>query len=327
MDRNVLKIMFFLFIVLFFNAVNSQTIVDLEGIETGKLKSKIEKNTATFFDRINSAYKSNSNEINYEGISITDDGIINSNLLWSTSPFMIQEMEIYEKLLKRVGDGVSFKNYELRNIRIFFKNAEKGERNRQGVIAYDKKGNINDIYIAIDYKLYSNVMIQGKSVEDLRHREIILDFVENFRTAYNRKDLDFIEKVFSDDALIIVGKTIKIKITDKDIKNTTKTKYTVKGKKEYIDALKNVFRNNKYVNVEFDELDLVRHYKYHNMYGVTVKQEWFATGYRGVKGYSDKGYVFLLIDLKDIDNPIIHVRTWDEKKSFNIKSFPIGDFN
>ena len=57
------------------------------------------------------------------------------------------------------------------------------------------------------------------------------------------------------------------------------------------------------------------------MYGVTVKQDWNSTT------YSDKGYVFLMIDLKDVDNPIIHVRTWDEKDSFNIKSFPIGDFN
>lgn len=321
MDRNVLNRIVFFYVMMVFNFSHGQTIVDLEGIELGILKTKIEKNTAIFMDRINSAYKTGDDSVNFKGIEATDEGIVNTDLLWSTSHFMMQEVEVYEKLLRRNNTHNGPKGYELRNMRMYFKEAEEGKRNRQGVISFDNNGNIIDIYIAIDYKLYRDVMIKGKGVEDLRHRQIILDFVESFRTAYNRKDIGFIETVFSNDALIIVGKTVKLKNIDKDFKNYSKTTYTVKGKKEYVAALKNAFRRNEYINIEFEDLKVVRHNEYQYMYGVTVKQDWNSTH------YSDKGYVFLLIDLKDIDKPIIHIRTWDEKDTFNIRTFKLEDLN
>ena len=43
----------------------------------------------------------------------------------------------------------------------------------------------------------------------LRYRQMILDYVEQFRTAYNTKDIAFLEQIFSDDALIITGKVVK----------------------------------------------------------------------------------------------------------------------
>ena len=320
MDRNILNRIVVIFIMMTYTLSNGQTIVDLEGIEQSSLKTKIEKNTAILLDRINSAYKANADEIDFNGIAATDEGVINTGLLWSTSPFMIQEVEIYEKLLRRTDAHNNLKGYEIRNIRMYFKKAEEGHRNKQGVISFDKNGNINDFYISVGYKLYSDVMVKGKSVKDLRQRQIILDFVENFRTAYNRKDLDFIGSVFSDDALIIVGKTVKLKSVDNN-NSDTKTIYTVKGKKEYMANLKNAFNHNEYINIEFEDIKVVRHYKFQNMYGVTVKQKWHSTH------YDDKGYVFLLIDLRDIDKPIIHVRTWDKKDSFNIRTFKLEDFN
>jgi|GEM_PF-3522933 hypothetical protein len=39
----------------------------------------------------------------------------------------------------------------------------------------------------------------------------ILDFLEQFRMAYNTKNNEFLEKVYSDDALILVGTVLKKK--------------------------------------------------------------------------------------------------------------------
>ena len=40
---------------------------------------------------------------------------------------------------------------------------------------------------------------------------MILDFTERFRTAYNEHNINFLDAIFSDDALIITGKVIERK--------------------------------------------------------------------------------------------------------------------
>jgi hypothetical protein len=62
------------------------------------------------------------------------------------------------------------------------------------------------------------------------------------------------------------------------------------------------------------------------VYGVTLKQDWKSSM------YSDKGYVFLLIDYRNEQEPIITVRTW-QPQEYNGRPlaqseiFQIGDFN
>ena len=318
----VKNIIVFLILVSLIPEVSGQnaTFVDLEGVQNKKLKTKIESNTAKLFDRINSSYKQNAEQIDFSGIAMTDNAKVNIDGLWEASPFLIKELEIFGKLLTREGNNGRIKSYELRNIHIFIKNADKTDQNKQAVVVYDANGNVSDFYISIDYKIYDKVMVDGKSVKDVRLRQIILDFVENFRTAYNRKDLDFINKVFSDDALIIVGHQIKTKSLDGNGSSYT-TKYIVRSKKQYIKKLKAAFKHNEYINVKFEDIRVVRHDLLKHMYGVTVKQYWKSDH------YSDEGYVFLLIDLRDENNPIIHVRTWDKKDTFNLRSFRLEDFN
>lgn len=306
-------------LVLFIASLYSQTLVDLEGVNNPSLKNHIEKNTGKLFDRINQAYKQNSSQIDFSGIDMTDDAKVNLDALWATSPFLIQELEIYGKLLQHESSSGKITGYELRNIHIYIKEAEKNERNKQAVVTYTPGGKITDFYIAIDYKLYDKVMVEGKSVKDLRRRQIILDFVENFRTAYNRKDIKFIERVFSEDALIIVGKQVKVKKMDSP-GYTYETKYIVRNKQQYIRRLKRAFAANEYVNVRFEDIRVVQHAKYKHLYGVTVKQFWKSDH------YSDEGYVFLLIDLRDENKPMIHVRTWDKNDTFNIRSFNLEQF-
>jgi uncharacterized protein YnzC (UPF0291/DUF896 family) len=205
------------------------------------------------------------------------------------------------------------------------------EAYREIAINFDKSGNIEDIYFALELHQYQAIMNgEGNEVTDLRRRQAILNFVENFRTAYNRKDIDLLAKVYSDDALIITGKVVKqTKTTDNALATSglsqEKIEYQVKTKKEYISALRNVFKNNARINVVFDNIEVSRHPKYDEIYGVTLKQGWNTTN------YSDIGYLFLMIDFKDGENMEIHVRTWQPDK-LNGKPLPeddifnLGDF-
>ena len=60
-------------------------------------------------------------------------------------------------------------------------------------IKKNKENNENLFYI-LENK-YKEIMAEHETVQDLFRRQVIVDFVENYRTSYNRKDLEYIESV------------------------------------------------------------------------------------------------------------------------------------
>jgi hypothetical protein len=326
MDTVFIKriILFTLFIFTIHNSYSQfATIVDIENIENANMKAKMDKNLSKLLTEFNNAFV-NGTVPSLEGIEMTKDAKSSIFAIWETSPFRCKETEIIDGILKlRSGD------MELRNVRLFFKEADPSDKNQEGVIVFTKTGIIDNLYLAIETKHWKKVMEEGNGVSDLRRREIILNFVENFRTAYNRKDADFLGKVFSDDALIITGKVIKVKVMNVDMMSQNipqeKIVYNKQTKSEYLSSMRKIFAANSYINIKFDELQVQQHKKFPDYYGVTIKQYW------NTSKYSDVGYVFILIDFSNEDNPLIHVRTWQPDKIngkeiskdevFNIGSF------
>jgi hypothetical protein len=152
-----------------------------------------------------------------------------------------------------------------------------------------------------------------------------LDFIENYRTAYNRKDLQYITDVFSDNALIIVGKVVKLKEDSPDYLSgnfsAEQVQYIRHSKKSYLIALTKNFHKNRFINIGFNEIEIFMHPVYERIYGVTLLQHWTSSN------YSDSGYLFLMVDFKEERNPIIHVRTWQPEKFVTRNEvFSLGDF-
>ena len=154
-----------------------------------------------------------------------------------------------------------------------------------------------------------NVLKKGRDVTDHRYREMILDFTERFRTAYNEHNINFLDAIFSDDALIITGKVIERKTAD-GIRLPDEVIYKKQTKNQYLTNLRRIFNNDKknLIRVDFDEIKVVRHpspaLEYARCYGVTLHQS-YKSG-----TYSDEGYLFLLWDFADENKPKIYVRTW-----------------
>ncbi|MDY0103453.1 MAG: nuclear transport factor 2 family protein [Lentimicrobium sp.] len=302
------KILFIAIILLMSEASFAQyaTIVDIVGIDDKNVKAKIDDNASRLLSEINNAFFKGTVP-SLTDIEMTTNAKSNVLALWETSPFRFRETEIIDNGLKLYSGG-----FELRNIQIFMKEADSTDKNQEGVLVFSKIGTIEDMYLAIGTKQYQSVMKEGNGVTDLRRRQMILNFVEDFRTSYNRKDISFINKVFSEDALIIVGRNVKQQTGNSDFlkKNLSdeKIEYFRKDKTQYIKDLERVFARNEYLNIKFEEIKVVQHDIYPELYGVTVKQFW------NTSTYSDVGYVFLMIDFKDEDTPIIHVRTWQPEK-------------
>ena len=177
---------------------------------------------------------------------------------------------------------------------------------QEAVISFDKQGNVESFYLSISMNLYMNVIKSNLELTDLRRRQLILDYVEQFRTAYNQKDIKFLNQVFSDDALIITGKVITTKHAEGF--TSQKIQYNKQSKEQYINNLKGVFSRNSYIKVTFDEIEVMRHPVNPNFYGVTLLQGWTSGKYH------DDGYLFLLWDFTNESAPQIHVRTWQPDK-------------
>jgi len=257
--------------------------------ETG-IRQNIIINTNSLLSEFNRAYF-NGNKINIDAENVTPKAKANLLSLWQSSRFYITDsLERIPKHAKITNTG-----WEIRNIPVFF---EKGGTS-EIVIEYTKDGKISNITEILPKHLFKPENITEKRSHPLNDSiqfDMIKRFLEDFRSAYCNKDIDFIESVFSEYALIIVGKELIIN-------NKRHYTQTRKDKKTYITDLKKAFDKNQYVNVWFDDVKILRDKKDHNVYGITIRQRWFSSS------YNDMGWLFLKIDFNEAV-PQVWVRTW-----------------
>lgn len=270
-----------------------------DGIYNESVKAKMERGMSALLTEINNAQAAG-RTINFASLGLNSSVQLSLSMLWENSPFMCVDEVVVERCLTTAS------GYQVRNIplemRPLGENFNESEY-QEAVFSFDKQGNIESFYFSISMNLYMNVMKNNLEITDHRRRQLILDYVEQFRTAYNKKDIKFLEQVFSDDALIITGTVIKQKSSD-GIALPDKIKYDKHTKQEYINRLRGIFAKNSYIKVSFDEIKVMMHPVNANYYGVTLHQ-----GYKS-STYSDDGYIFLLWDFTDEQAPQIHVRTW-----------------
>jgi len=275
-----------------------------DGIDNAGIKSKIESGVSRMLTEINAAEDAG-RSLNFSAMGNIGTRVQQSMaMLWENCPFECTDEEIIEHCIT-TGTG-----YQVRNIPLMMK--PTGEREfgedeyQEAVISFDKQGNVESFYLSISMNLYMNVIKSNLELTDLRRRQLILDYVEQFRTAYNQKDINFLNQVFSDDALIITGKVITTKHAEGF--TSQKIQYNKQSKEQYIKNLKGVFARNSYIKVTFDEIQVMRHPVNPNFYGVTLLQGWTSGKYH------DDGYLFLLWDFTNESAPQIHVRTWQPDK-------------
>ena len=305
MEQKKMRLLLFLTLMLSvcFNAnaqLEETRLIITDGLEKESLKQIIQQNISDILVCCNDAVIKGKNP-GFGKLNITSNGKSVLLAMWKSSTMSCPVSKLDRSCVIRPNNG----GYQIRNIPVTMHDAPEGTQDQEIVINLTIDGAIDDIFIPIHQ--YGDILSKNVSVEDFGRRQIIIDFVEKFRTSYNQKDIEYIRKVFSNDALIITGKVIKqLPNSDDALQSLGKEKvaYQVSTKEEYVNRLTGTFKRNKYINVVFDEVKVIRHPVYKDIYGVTVKQEWNSST------YSDVGYVFLMIDFRDEFNPLIQVRTW-----------------
>lgn len=140
-------------------------------------------------------------------------------------------------------------------------------------------------------------------------RKVLINFLESYKIAYALKRYDYINSIFSDDALIITGSVVKsVGSVEKQPLNRNVVKYTRQTKQEYMKKLQYIFRSNEFINLRFADNQVRKSGVGGEVYGIQIKQDYFSSS------YGDTGYLFLMVDLNNPKEPVIHVRTWQPEK-------------
>lgn len=232
--------------------------------------------------------------------------------LWAVTPFYCDDEEVVERCWV-------FKNGTMMVSHIPLIITPEDENfgvgaYQEAVVEFDASGSITDFRLALDAHTAESMERCGSVVEKEKQM-IILQYIERFRTAYNQRDSNYIEQIFSDDALIITGKVVASQSRGDLAVMKQKVEYTKQTKEQYIRNLIKAFKRNKWIDVKFSEIGengesggcagITRSTIDPTKYGVRLRQEWNSSN------YNDKGYLFLLWEFpEDGGNPIIHVRTW-----------------
>lgn len=309
----------FLFLFSFWSISANVNVTIADGIDNSSLQSKMEREMSALLSEINSAEQAQ-RSLDFSSLNLPLSVQESMSMLWENSPFQCTDDEIVETCLTTSG------GYQIRNIPLMMKPRDNNfneQEYQEAVISFDKAGEIESFYLALNMNLYMNVIKSNNQITDIRRRQLILDYVEHFRTAYNTKDIAFLNQVFSDDALIITGKVVTV-VKD-GVKLPSKIVYNKQSKEEYLRKLRVVFSRNSYIKVTFDEIEVSRHPVNPNVYGVTLHQGYTSSNYH------DDGYLFLLWDFSNEEAPKIYVRTWqpdsfDGKRLPKEKIFSFSDF-
>ena len=163
--------------------------------------------------------------------------------------------------------------------------------------------------------LYEEMRDNGKN-ENLK--EVCKSVIKTYSNATLRNT----ERIFSDDALIITGKYVKVRPNEySQFKDNRIIKYNKQTKQQYIKNLKYSFGLKEYINIKFEQSEIRKAGKGGNIFGVQIKQNFFSSN------YGDVGYLFLIVDLNNVEEPIIHVRTWQPEITINDSLYDLSNFN
>lgn len=190
------------------------------------------------------------------------------------------------------------------------------------VFHLNPEGKVTEVAFALDDR-YADEILNNKNDKyyDNDAKQVIVNFLERYKTAFALKRMDYIESIFSSDALIIVGSVLKKADNYTDMAKMRikedEVRYTRLTKNEYMNNLARCFDSNEYINIRFADKTVTSANSIrgnNHLYTIQIKQDYFS------QTYSDTGYLFLLLDIEDPQRPIINVRAWQPEKDSRFKA-------
>lgn len=260
------------------------------------------------------------------------NAIKNKNYNSVDTCFSADGLEMYKKLLNygqaRLLGNPQFSFYKMgkrvvcRSIPMAFSFQNNKRKFVEDVtFTFDENKKIECVAFGLGSQAKTDIFNKGVGAWSDYAKMVIATFLENYKTAFALKRLDYLESVFDDNATIITGHIIK-KNPKLSIEGQAATfgdnkpliKYTRQTKSEYLRKLKMCFQSNQFINIRFADNDVVKMGAGGETYGIQIKQDYYSTN------YGDQGYLFLMVDFNDPENPSIKVRTWQPERNPEINA-------
>ena len=197
------------------------------------------------------------------------------------------------------------------------------------VFTFNKEKKINNIAFGLGQVAENDILCKYAPGWKDETRELIMEFMESYKTAYCLKRLDYIRSIFADDAIIIIGNVARPRAVQNmyqerpiTIEGQNVIKYNRYSKDEYLKNLERCFKRNEFINIRFtnNEVQWLEKFEKEDLFAIQIGQEYNSTT------YGDKGYLFLLVDMTDHNSPQIKIRTWQPNEVSMEKLYNAGNF-
>ena len=278
------------------------------------------------------------NEMQANVMNTVIEAIRNKRYQSAATHFTIDGLDTYNKLIA-YGTGrivgtphlQFFKSHDdrvvVRGLQMAFSFRSKTKKTyvEDVIFTLDKEGKIENVAFGLGQQTENDILCKYAPGWKEETRELLMEFLENYKTAYCLKRLDYIRDIFADDATIIIGNVARrtsyqergISLEGQD--RITTNRYT---KDEYLKNLERCFRRNEFINLRFSQSDIqwLEKYDTKELFAIQLGQEYNSST------YSDKGYLFLLVDMTDHEAPQIKIRTWQPNEVDMSKVYNAGDF-
>lgn len=200
-------------------------------------------------------------------------------------------------------------------VKIKFKNGKSFMENL--VFRFDEGSKkIQSVALALSKKAEDDIFNAASSWTEIS-RFTILQFMEDYQTAYSLKRLDYLEKIFSDEAIIITGTVLKTASSNQvegmpiDF-GQENILFTRQNKQQYLSNLRRHFNEREYIHLTFEDNQTkvinAPRIPRGTAFAIQINQLYNSPV------YSDRGYLTLVLDTSR-ELPIIHVRLWQPEKS------------
>ncbi|MBQ2362452.1 MAG: hypothetical protein II287_02450, partial [Bacteroidaceae bacterium] len=196
-----------------------------------------------------------------------------------------------------------------------FENGARKQFVEDVVFTFNSNGKIEALAFGLGKIAEDDILNNGWWKEEVR--VAIMEFLENYKTAYALERLDYIEGVFDKDAIIVIGTVLKrpntVSNADQNILlSENQVVYKTHTKMEYLTNLRRVFKQNEFINIRFSNNKVKKMGIGGETYAIQIAQDYYSSR------YGDKGYLFLMVDLNNPEQPTIKVRTWQPKADMQL---------
>lgn len=157
---------------------------------------------------------------------------------------------------------------------------------------------------------------------DTERRTVIKSFVDSMPGYFEKKDMQSISALFSDDILIVTDGPLMRKQSYHAWQPRNGKKIDSRYRAEYINNLRKLFRTSQQVSAVADNVAITRSGTTPDIYGATVHLTVEAGPYK------DGGWMFFVWDFAAPERPQIIVRTWQPDNIISDKSqiITLSDF-